>query len=164
MRRASLIAAAGCVLFVAAPSGAPAAAKVDGAAIFADQCSSCHQANGQGVAGEFPPLARNSDIFLARDYPVRAVLFGLSGKIDVGGKSFDGVMPPLAVLDDEDIAAVVHYVRTAWGNAALRPQDMQPADAAMVAGLRKNQALANQVYSYRQSLRAKADAAENKRR
>ena len=164
MRRASLIAAAGCVLFVAAPSGAPAATKVNGAAIFADQCSACHQANGQGVAGAFPPLAHNSDIFLARDYPVRAVLFGLSGKIDVGGKSFDGVMPPLDVLNDEEIAAVVHYVRTAWGNAALRPKDMQAADAAMVAGLRKNQALANQVYSYRQSLRAKAGAAENKRR
>ncbi len=94
----------------------------------------------------------------------RVVLFGLSGKIDVGGKSFDGVMPPLDVLNDEEIAAVVRYVRTAWGNAALRPKDMQPADAAMVAGLRKNQALANQVYSYRQSLRATAGAAQNKRR
>jgi mono/diheme cytochrome c family protein len=149
----------------AAAGGAPAqAAKVDGAAIFADQCAACHQPNGQGVEDQFPPLARNSDIFLARDYPARVVLFGLAGKITVGGASFDGVMPPLDVLNDEEIAAVVHYVRTAWGNGALRPKNLQAADAAMVAGLRKNKVSSAQVYTYRQSLRAKAGAAKNERR
>jgi mono/diheme cytochrome c family protein len=143
-----------------AAGGAPAqaAAKVNGAQIFADQCSACHQQNGQGVAGQFPPLALNADLFLARDYPARVVLFGLSGKITVGGQKFDGVMPPLDVLKDEEIAAVVRYVRTAWGNDARRPKTMQPVDAAMVAGLRKNKASSGQVFAYRQSLKAKAGA------
>jgi mono/diheme cytochrome c family protein len=146
-----------------AADGAPAAAagKVDGAEIFADQCAACHQANGQGAAGQFPPLARNSDLFLARDYPARVVLFGLSGKITIGGESFDGVMPPLDVLKDEEIAAVVRFVRSAWGNAALRPKGLQPADAAMVASLRKNKASADQVLAYRQSLRAQPGAAKS---
>ncbi len=78
----------------------------------------------------------NPDIFLTRDFPARVVLFGLSGKIDVGGHKFDGAMPPLGdVLKDEEIAAVVNYVRGGFGNDALRPKAMQPLDAAMVAGL-----------------------------
>jgi mono/diheme cytochrome c family protein len=164
MNRASLIAGAvGCGLLAAganaaASAPAAAAAKVDGAQIFADQCSACHQQNGQGVAGQFPPLAQNPDIFLARDYPARVVLFGLSGKITIGGQSFDGVMPPLGVLKDEEIAAVVRYVRTAWGNDARRPKSMQPVDAAMVAALRKNKATADKAFAYRQSLKAKAGA------
>jgi mono/diheme cytochrome c family protein len=141
-----------------AAAGAPPAAAntADGAQIFADQCSACHQENGQGVAGQFPPLAHNPDLFLARDYPARVVLFGLSGKIAIGGQKFDGVMPPLDMLKDEQIAAVVRYVRTAWGNDALRPKTMPPVDAAMVAGLRKNKATTDKVFAYRQSLKAKA--------
>jgi mono/diheme cytochrome c family protein len=117
---------------------APAAeATVDGASVFADQCAACHQLNGEGVAGQFPPLAHNADVFLSRDFPLRVVLFGLSGKIVVGGKNFDGVMPPLGeVLSDAQIAAAVTYVRGAWGNSGLRPKAMTPVDAAAVAALR----------------------------
>ena len=115
------------------------AAKVteDGASVFADQCAACHQPNCEGVARQFPPLAHNADVFLSRDFPLRVVLFGLSGKIDVSGKSFDGVMPALGeVLSDAQIAAAVAYVRGAWGNAGLRPKAMPPVDAAEVAALR----------------------------
>jgi mono/diheme cytochrome c family protein len=131
--------------------------KFDGGAVFKDQCSACHQENAQGVAGAFPPLAQNSDLFLSADYPARVLLFGLSGKINVNGQSYDSTMPPLDVLSDQQIAAVVAYVRDNFGNAALKPTDMAPIDAATVAALRaKKDSAADHVYEYRQKLKGGA--------
>ena len=132
------------------------AQQADGRAVFNDQCVACHQPNGEGAPGQFPPLAGNRDIFLARDYPARVVLFGLSGKIDVGGHKFDGAMPPLGTtLKDDEIAAVVNYVRGGLGNDALRPKGMRPLDAATVASVRKMKN-SDQVYAYRKRLKARA--------
>jgi mono/diheme cytochrome c family protein len=132
----------------------------DGRAVFAAQCVACHQPDGKGVPGQFPPLAGNADIFLARDFPARVVLFGMSGKIKVKGQKdqvIDGAMPPLGeVLKDEEIAAVVNYVRGAFGNDALAPKGaktMQPLDAATVVALRKLKD-ADQVFAYRKKLKA----------
>jgi mono/diheme cytochrome c family protein len=136
----------------AAPPATPV--KVDGAAVFKDQCSPCHQENAQGLAGQFPPLAKNADLFLSPDYPVRVVLFGLEGKIEVNSKKFDSAMPPLDVLSDQQIAAVVNYVRGHFGNAALAPKNLKPVDISVVAKLRpeKNTTGAH-VYEYRQKLK-----------
>ena len=129
----------------------------DGRAVFNAQCTPCHQPDAKGVPGQFPPLAGNADIFLARDFPARVVLFGLSGNITVKGQMIDGAMPPLgAVLKDEEIAAVVNYVRGGFGNAALAPKGpktMAPLDAATVAGLRTMKD-ADQVFAYRKKLKA----------
>jgi mono/diheme cytochrome c family protein len=135
-----------------AAAAAPATpAKVDGAAVFKDQCVACHQEKAQGVAGQFPPLAKNADLFLSPDYPVRVVLFGLEGKIEVNGKKFDSAMPPLDVLSDQEIAAVVNYVRGNFGNAALAPKSMKPVDASVVSQLRgKKDTTAAHVFEYRQ--------------
>ncbi|MEJ2375229.1 MAG: cytochrome c [Pseudolabrys sp.] len=137
---------------VAAKEAAPA--KVDGAELFANQCSACHQPKGQGVAGQFPALAGNGDIFLARDYPLRVVLAGLKGKITVKGDHLNSVMPPLNVLSDQEIAAVVNYVRGAFGNDKLAPKSMKPVTPDMVAALRKKKLAPEQVYAYRKSLKA----------
>jgi mono/diheme cytochrome c family protein len=136
-------------------ASAPAApAKVDGAAVFKDQCTACHQENAQGVPEQFPPLAGNSDLFLSADFPARVVLFGLEGKINVNGKKFDSVMPPLDVLSDEQIAAVIAYVRSNFGNAALKPKDMTAIDAAAVAKLRaKKDTTSAQIFVYRKKLK-----------
>ena len=141
-----------------------AQAQPDGREIFSQQCIACHQPDGKGVPGQFPPLAGNPDLFLARDFPARMVLFGMSGKIKVMGQEIDGAMPPLGdQLKDDEIAAVVNYVRGAFGNDKLRPKDMAPKDmapkdmapldAATVAGLRKLKD-ADKTYEYRASLRA----------
>ena len=143
------------------PAGAApaaAAAKVDGASVFADQCSACHQQNGEGVPGQFPPLARNPDVFLAPDFPLRVVLFGLKGRINVNGQPFDGEMPPFDVLSDAQVAAVVAYVRGSFGNAALRPETMPNADATAVANLRRQKDTSSeQVFIYRKKLKAGAE-------
>jgi mono/diheme cytochrome c family protein len=143
------------VLVLAVPACA-VAQPPDGRAVFEAQCVPCHQAGGKGVPGNFPPLAGNADIFLARDFPARVVLFGLSGKIHVRGQTIDGAMPPLGeLLKDGEVAAVVNYVRSAFGNDRLRPKDMAPVDAATVAGLR-GQKGTDDTFGYRARLKAAA--------
>jgi mono/diheme cytochrome c family protein len=85
-------------------------------------CVACHQANGKGVSGQFPPLTQTD--WVLEPEPgriIRAVLDGLSGPITVKGQSFNGAMVPWKdALTDEEIAAVLTYVRQNpdWGNKA----------------------------------------------
>jgi mono/diheme cytochrome c family protein len=138
-------------------AAAPAATEtkaIDGAAEFTAQCAACHQPNGEGVAGQFPPLAGNHDLFLSRTFPVMVVLAGLSGSIEVEGKTLNSTMPPLNYLSDAQVAAVLNYVRGAWGNDKLKPAAMAPLDAATVAEIRKQKIPADQVYARRKQLKA----------
>ena len=129
-----------------------ASAQPDGRAIFNEQCVACHQAGGKGLPGNFPPLAGNTDLFLARDFPAHVVLFGMSGKIMVKGDTIDGAMPPLGeVLKDEEVAAVVNYVRSNFGNQL--PKSMAPLDAATIAAVRKEKE-GEDVHAYRDDLLA----------
>ncbi|HET6591385.1 MAG TPA: cytochrome c, partial [Xanthomonadales bacterium] len=76
-----------------------------GEKLYATHCSACHQAQGQGLAGAFPPLAESS--YLVENGPggaVTAVLNGLSGPITVNGKEYNAVMPNLSYLSDSDVA------------------------------------------------------------
>ncbi len=98
----------------ARPAGA-----ADGAALFAALCVACHQANGQGLPGVFPPLA-GSEWVNGRDTTAAAiVLHGIAGPLSVRGATFNGAMPAFGgQLNDEQIAAVLSHVRRQWGNAA----------------------------------------------
>lgn len=85
-----------------------------GEEVYGRVCAACHQANGQGMAGAFPPLA-NSD-YLKAD-PARAaaaVVNGLTGKITVNGVDYNGAMPPMGYLKDHEIASALTYVLTKW--------------------------------------------------
>jgi mono/diheme cytochrome c family protein len=116
-----------------APVPTPEMAAVDGAQVFDDTCIACHQADGMGKPGEFPPLTGNHDLFLTPDFLATVVLNGIEGPIDVNGQPFDNAMPPFDFLSDEEIAAVVNYVGSNWGNDAIRPAgviDVAPADVA----------------------------------
>ncbi len=96
----------------------PASAS-DGAAIYITNCSSCHQPDGKGLAGAFPPLAGNP---LVTGDPIAVITIvkdGLNGSVAVGGHAYGGIMPAWgAVLGDEQIAAVITYLRGAWHNHA----------------------------------------------
>ena len=100
-------------------AGVAGAAVSDGKAIFATKCAACHQANGAG-GGPFPPLAGNADVTSADTSGLIAtVLNGRSGPIQVNGKTFSGAMPAWKdQLSNDDIAAVLTYVRAAWTNKA----------------------------------------------
>lgn len=92
-------------------------------------CVSCHQASGQGVPGQFPPLA-GSDWVLGEgpNRIIRVVLSGFSGPVQVSGAQFNNSMLPFGpVLSDEQIAAVLTYVRSEWGNkgAPVTPEQVK---------------------------------------
>jgi mono/diheme cytochrome c family protein len=137
----------------AAPARGPAKTVVDGRTVYQQQCSSCHQPEGGGVARTFPPLAGNPDVFLDRLFPVYVVLNGLEGSATIKGEQYQGVMPPFDHLSDAEIAAVVAYVRGAWGNAALRPAGFADADAAAVGGARTKPMKPGEVHTYRAARR-----------
>ena len=86
-----------------------------GQEIYARNCFSCHQLNGEGVPGVFPPLAKSDFLRENIERGVRAVCEGLSGEIVVNGRTYAGAMPPV-VIDDADVADVVTYVLNSWGN------------------------------------------------
>jgi nitrite reductase (NO-forming) len=92
-----------------------------GEALFTGTCSVCHQPNGQGIEGAFPPLA-GSDLLAAT--PKRAIpiaLNGLTGPVTVNGKTFNSVMPPMSQLNDDEIANILTYVTHSWGNKGIEP-------------------------------------------
>ncbi len=112
-------------------AGGGAAAGGPGADLFKANCASCHQPSGKGIPGTYPPLAGSAFAQGDPTVPARIVLRGFQGKIERAGKTINGVMPPLAgVLSDDDIANILTYVRSSWGNTA------DAVDAATVADVR----------------------------
>jgi mono/diheme cytochrome c family protein len=112
----------------AAASTAPAATSAvaqngasanDGAGVYSTNCSSCHQTNGAGLPGAFPPLAMNAVVTGDPKAVVHIVKFGLNGKIQVGSQAYNGTMPAWGQnLSDGQIASVVTFIRSSWGNRA----------------------------------------------
>jgi len=111
----------------ATPGGAPAAAAVsavsqpNGRQLF-QRCAVCHQATGLGVPGAFPPLAGSEWVSAENAaVPIRVVLHGLQGAVTVKQQRFNGAMPAYGTgqaMSDAEVAAVLTYVRSAWGNSA----------------------------------------------
>ena len=117
--------------------------------MYARQCSACHQAQGGGLPGTFPPLAGNHDLYRDRMFPVFVLLNGLEGAITVKGQNYNGAMPPFDHLSDAEIAAVIGHVRAAWNNAEMRPADFVDGDETAVARARPKPMQPSQVHAYR---------------
>ncbi|HUF63300.1 MAG TPA: cytochrome c [Verrucomicrobiales bacterium] len=82
-------------------------------------CATCHQPNGMGMLGAFPPLVNSPWMGGDPDRMIKAVAGGLMGNIEIAGQEYNNVMPPQGLLvNDEDLAAVLTYVRNSWGNSA----------------------------------------------
>ncbi len=129
-------------------SAPPPQSAADGAQLYTQHCQACHQANGQGVAGTFPPLAGNSNL-QSTDFAISVVLNGLSAPITVNGTQYQGQMPAWGdQLSDDEIAAVLTHERTSWGNNfgavsagdvqqirqnGQKPADLMPSPAATPA-------------------------------
>jgi mono/diheme cytochrome c family protein len=107
----------------------PASAS-DGGSIYIANCSSCHQTNGQGLPGEFPPLDRNPVVTGDASTVIIIVKLGMSGKRYINNLEYDGTMPAWGqLLSNRDIAAVVSYIRTSWHNVAA-PVSVADVEAA----------------------------------
>ncbi len=107
-----------------ADSGSAASEAIDPARIAAGEqvyltmCLACHQQTGQGLAGLFPPLAGSEWVTTNQpDRIIRIVLNGLQGEISVQGQTYNNVMTPWKdMLDDQQVADVLTYIRNSWDN------------------------------------------------
>ena len=86
-----------------------------GEAVYIDFCKRCHMPNGKGVGTTYPPLAGSNWLEEKRKESIHSVKFGLNGEIQVNGKTYNNVMTPLGLSDDE-VADVMNYVMNSWGN------------------------------------------------
>ena len=98
-----------------------------GKGLYEQACLACHQAHGHGQPGVAPPLAESEWVGMTDRRLIRIVLHGLRGKIKVKGEEYEIDMPSLGVLDDDQIAAVLTYVRREWGHgyAPVAPETVK---------------------------------------
>lgn len=101
-----------------------------GKIIYKKYCLACHQSDGSGVPGLYPPLGPGS--WIGKDPKELFVILtkGLSGKIEVNGEVYKNAMPAQAQLTDEEIAGVLSYIRSDFGN------NFDPVDAELVKKIR----------------------------
>lgn len=94
----------------------------NGRFIYTSACAPCHQPDGNGVPGQYPPLAGSEWILEAGSGRlIRLMLHGLEGQIEVKGLQFNNTMVPWKdLLSDAQIAAVLSFIRSEWGNKAPR--------------------------------------------
>jgi mono/diheme cytochrome c family protein len=93
--------------------------KALGKRIFVTNCIACHQTTGLGLPGAYPPLAGSEWVTGPEERVIRVVLNGLTGPVTVKGSQFNNAMPTFGTqLKDEQIAGLLTYVRSEWGNNA----------------------------------------------
>ena len=91
----------------------------DGEKLYNQNCATCHQADGKGTPGSFPPLAGSPFVAGAPDRVIKIANSGIGGEIEVEGHKFNGAMPNIGEsLSDQKLADLLTYVRQAWGNKA----------------------------------------------
>ena len=112
------------------PRGGPNLSR--GKVVFEGTCALCHNADGMGKPGQFPPLAGSEWVNApGANRLIRIPLVGLAGPIKVKGQDWNLAMTAMgASLSDEDLAAVLSYIRQAWGNKA------SPVTAEQVKAIR----------------------------
>jgi mono/diheme cytochrome c family protein len=104
----------------------------DGKAIYAARCAACHQPTGAGLPGAFPPLAKNPNVTGAAKGPITSVVNGKTGAVTVNGTTYNSAMQawrgaPPALMTNAEIAAVLTYVRSSFGNKASAVTEAQVA-------------------------------------
>ena len=118
------------ILLLAAAGCGPDEQHVTGQAIFSNYCATCHQSDGSGVPGAFPPLVESEWAQGDKGRLIRLVLRGMQGPIVVQGETYNNVMTPHDFLTDRQVAAVLTFVRHSFGN------DAEPVDSSEVARVR----------------------------
>lgn len=86
------------------------------------RCATCHMPDGKGMPGTYPPLAGSEYANASNPaVPIRIVLHGMQGPVTVAGTEYNSIMPAYGTgveMSDEEVAAVLTYVRSQWGNNA----------------------------------------------
>lgn len=99
---------------------------------YASYCITCHQPDGKGIPGSFPPLAGSEWVLGDERILARIVLHGLQGPITLEGITYDDLMPARGTLSDVRLAGVLTYIRSSWGNRAgeVTPESVAAVRAA----------------------------------
>ena len=117
----------------------PASVEVDpfitGKRLYAQVCAACHQLNGMGLTGAFPPLVGVDYVTGDEERLINILIHGLQGPIVVKGNTYNGIMPAFGPgsaynWNDEQISYVLTYIRQEWGN------DAGPISVTEVTGVR----------------------------
>jgi len=119
-----------------------------GAEIYTRYCATCHQGDGNGIENAFPPIRETEWANGDKGRLIRLVLYGMQGPIEVKGQSYNNVMTPHAFLTDEQVAAVLTYVRTNFGNdsdAVLADEVARVRAAEGDRGLYRSERLTNRI-------------------
>jgi mono/diheme cytochrome c family protein len=101
-----------------------------GRSLFTGTCANCHHESGRGIEGLAPPLLDSEWVLGPPARLTRVLLHGLSGPIKVRGRTHAGDMPAFGSLPDEQVSAVLTFIRRAWGH------DGKPIDPSEVAAVR----------------------------
>jgi len=111
-----------------------------GERVFSNRCSQCHQSNGQGIQGVYPPLDGSRWVTGSKERVVKILLNGLQGPIEVAGSTYNQAMPAFGDtglnLGDRQIAGVLTYVRQSWSNNASEISEDQVASLRSEFGSR----------------------------
>lgn len=86
-----------------------------GKELYSDLCATCHLPTGKGIPGTYPPLDGSDWLTGKREESIHGVKFGLKGEITVNGETYDNLMPPMG-LSDQEVADVMNYVMNSWSN------------------------------------------------
>lgn len=103
-------------------AGGPAAAEMrpaatgSGSALFAEHCSSCHGATGEGFRSLYPPLSRSRILADEPEVLPCIIRYGLRGEIVVDGRVFNQVMPGNPRLSADEIAGIISHMQALWGD------------------------------------------------
>lgn len=95
---------------------APVEKEHPGKAVYNQHCLACHQSDGSGVPSMHPPLSAGSWVGKDPNDLIAIMMKGLSGKVEVKGEYYKNFMPSHAQLTDEQLADVLSYVRSSFGN------------------------------------------------
>jgi mono/diheme cytochrome c family protein len=108
------------------PTGGPDLSR--GKAVYENICGLCHNNDGSGKPGQAPPFIGSDWVLGSPNRVIRIPLAGLVGPIQVNGQQWNLAMPAMgATLSDDDLAAVLTYIRQSWGNkaSAITPEQVK---------------------------------------
>lgn len=105
-----------------------------GALTYRTYCASCHQGNGKGDDSRFPPLVDSDWVSGDKERLIQLTLQGMEGSIEVNGTVYTGVMPQHSFLSDEQVSAVLTYIRAKFGNeaSAIEVEEVQRVRETLV--------------------------------
>ena len=114
---AAIVSAAGLGFTNHTISEAPAQTPA-GKAVYDQNCLACHQADGRGVPGMNPPLSKTDWVQGDKTRLINVILKGLNEAVEINGETYQNEMPAHDFLTDQQIADVLTYVRSNFGNKA----------------------------------------------